>query len=127
MLRVKTYIKTAYRDQKPIGFGLFAAEPIKKDTIIWKLDQELDVVLDKKDWPEPINSFLKTYAYREGYRIILCSDNARYINHSFEPNLIDWVDQNGSWTAANKDIQQDEELTSNYKNFDDDPLNENYI
>jgi len=122
MLRVQTYIKKAYRDQIEIGFGLFALNKIPKGTIIWKLDHGLDLVLDQAVYPEPINSFIKKYAYREGYRLILCSDDARYINHSFNPNMHDYVDSNGSWTVALCDIEAGEELTSDYRSFDSDPL-----
>jgi hypothetical protein len=46
---------------------------------------------------------------------VLCGDNAKFMNHSFEPNCDD-VD--GPYTVTKRDIATDEELTCDYRLFD---------
>ena len=114
MLLVKTSLK-----ESPIhGFGLFAAEPIKKDTLIW----EFNSMFDKKVYggildmlPLVVKDFIKTYGYLESSGFwVLCSDDARYMNHSDNPTC---EDRNQRDYAA-KDIEIGEELTCNYYVFD---------
>ena len=114
MLLVKTILK-----ESPIhGFGLFAAEPIKKDTLIW----EFNSMFDKKVYggildmlPLVVKDFIKTYGYLESSGFwVLCSDDARYMNHSDNPTC---EDRNQRDYAA-KDIEIGEELTCNYYVFD---------
>jgi SET domain-containing protein len=67
-----------------------------------------------------MQAYLKIYSYIElknGKRImILCADNAKYINHNNDANLIDTRD--GLREIAARDIAEGEELTNNYYNFD---------
>lgn len=54
---------------------------------------------------------------------ILCADNARFFNHSDNPNTHVVEDPEDEETAdvASKDIQIGEELTVDYREFDADP------
>lgn len=124
MLKVKTLVaKSTIPDA---GNGLFANQDISKGTLIWQLNS-LDKVI-------PIGSilyytsieleYIKKYAYKSGENLILCSDDAKYINHSKNPNLEDYIDPKfGSVTVAKYDIKAGDELLSDYANFDDDSKN----
>ena len=50
---------------------------------------------------------------------VLCFDDARYFNHSDNPNCktIESLDDKEGVEIAGKDIQKGEELTVNYKNM----------
>lgn len=69
---------------------------------------------------EPRNGVL-TYAYRHKVtgNYILCGDNARFLNHSFNPNLVA-DDSGGENDVAVRNITAGEELTVDYSQFDDD-------
>jgi SET domain-containing protein len=115
MLKVKTYI-----DKSPInGTGLFAAEPIKKDTVIWDIDPMLDRLYTDRhleEMDEQTQAFVKKYAYKDEGLWILCVDDARFMNHSKSPST-----KNGKAkeTIASHDIVIGEELTCDYDEIDD--------
>ncbi len=115
MLKVKTYI-----DKSPVhGIGLFAGEFIPKDTLIWELNRELDLIISQQEY-ENLSPLSKEhfdwFAYysddRGGW--ILCFDNAKFVNHSETPNTYGVGD-----TIALKDIQIGEEITENYYVFNE--------
>lgn len=120
MLKVKTHIK----ESAISGFGLFASEFIPKGTLIWQLNHVVDKIIYPKDLlllDDLELKFIDTYAYKEGDKLILCSDNGKYINHSSTPNTLDTIDPIlGSITVALVDINEGEEIVSNYESFDDD-------
>ena len=117
-------IKTSVRPGK-YGYSLHTEVDIPKDAIIWCFNPITDkeISLESVQYLSEIEQeFLKKYAYNDGTKLILCSDDARYFNHSFEDyNCNDWVHPTfGSVTSAKRFIQAGEELTSNYENFDKD-------
>ena len=102
------------------GLGLFAAEPIPSGTVVWDFDAPIDQVIPVKDLPsyQPwVRKYIAVYGYREGERIVLCGDDARYFNHSKTPNC---RSGHGTQTLALRDIERGEELTDDYEQFDDD-------
>jgi len=115
MLTVKTYIdKSAVH-----GIGLFAAEFIPKDTLIWELNRELDIIISQEEYeklPPLAKEHFDWFAYysenRGGW--ILCFDNAKFVNHSKTPNTYGVGD-----TIALRDIQIGEEITENYYVFNE--------
>ena len=115
MLRVRTYLAPS-----PIeGIGLFAAEPIQRGSIIWKYDEQLDIKFDMRDIPQEetvVRDSLLRYGYKPSDEpvYILCGDNARFMNHSEQPN----ADDVGNLTIARVDIAAGEEITCNYGAFD---------
>lgn len=115
MLLVKTYL-----DRSAIaGIGLFAGEPIAKDTLLWKLS-DVDLVIHQRDLDaqglsELQRQFFESHAYKNGNTYYLCIDDARFMNHSYEANTYD----KGQATFAARDIAAGEEITSNYGNYDD--------
>lgn len=117
-------IKTKVLNSKVAGYGLFADQFIPKNTIIWKFNELLDKKIHIHDivfCSQIERMFLDKYAYREGEYLIICTDEAKYINHSSNPNTDDFIDkEHGSITIANKDINIGDEIVSNYESFDND-------
>ncbi len=99
---------------KEVGYGLVATEFIPAGTITWALDK-----LDKEFTPsqfesmEPIyQNILETYTFRNnlGNRI-LCWDNGRFVNHSFNSNCLTTA---YDFEIAIRDIHPGEQLTDDY-------------
>lgn len=119
---VKTYL-----DKSPIeGIGLFAAEFISKDTLIWQLIEPFDLVLDKRIWDsikdnlhqwyaEPMSNYLLRYYYEKGGKCVFCGDDARFANHSNNANTRSIFDK--QW--AKRDIRKGEEIFCNYFEIND--------
>jgi SET domain-containing protein len=101
------------------GVGVFTPVFIPAGTLIWSFDSEVDWTLSEEDidrFPEAYREKIRSYCYLdESGSYILCGDNARFMNHSEEPNCDDWT--TGS-TIAYRDIQAHEELTCDYRAFD---------
>ncbi len=114
MFRVSTYVSSS-----PIaGVGVFTSQFIPAGTVIWDFTEDVDLRLDPAvvaATPEPLGSRVRRYCYEEpDGTLVLCGDNARFMNHSFEPNC----DDRGTVTSARRDIQPGEELTCDYRAFD---------
>lgn len=114
MLRVKTELRAS-----PLhGLGCFAAQDVARGEVVWQFDAGMDVVLPASSLdslPVTTREFLKMYGYVLDGTMVLCSDHARHMNHSSDPNVIEIDD--GSNVAA-RDIAVGEELTCNYFDFD---------
>lgn len=114
------------------GIGLFAAEDIRKDTVIWKFHPYIDIKLSEEQIAElsiPCQEQFMVYAYKQRSTglYVLCGDDTRFINHSDNPNCIDIKDKDGSGiTIATRDIITGEELTCNYLVFDQDLIDGKY-
>lgn len=115
MLKVKTKIGPS----KTHGTGLFADQFIPKGTTTWEWDPIMDISLDV-DFVESLPSVQKEYLLYYMYldqeinKLILCSDNQRYINHSKNTN----IDSTPRRDVANRDIQPGEEFLCDYNLFD---------
>ncbi|MEK4670221.1 SET domain-containing protein [Niallia sp. FSL R7-0271] len=97
-----------------IGVGLFATKLIPKGTITWIKD-ELDIIL-KKEYIESLDDARKKVIYKYAYEdndieYVLNWDHAKYINHSFNPNIVDTA---YDFELAARDIQPGEQLTCDY-------------
>lgn len=114
MFRVATYVSRSSIH----GFGVFAAESIRKDAVIWEFDEGADWALSEKEmaaFPAKLQAQMESWTYQaEDGSYVLCSDGAKFMNHSFEPNC----DDRGRDTVANRDIEAGEELTCDYRSFD---------
>jgi SET domain-containing protein len=120
-------IKTKIGPSKINGIGLFANQFIPKGTIIWKFHSGFDIKIDKNELaklPEITKECFLKYAYLnpDTNKYILCLDDARFFNHSDNPNCIDESpeEENEGITFAARGIQQGEELTSDYRKYDAD-------
>lgn len=117
MLLVKTYI-----DKSPIhGIGLFAGEFIPKGKVFWELKKGFDVILTQEEYeilPILAKEYFDHFAYYDtkdgGW--VLCGDNARFINHSEEPN---YNDSPETGCAMIKDVNIGEEILGNYYSFNE--------
>lgn len=114
------FIIPTYLSKSPIhGVGVFTPEPIKKGTLLWEFEPSVDWKITPEElerFPEPYQSRFRMYCYLlpEGV-YVFCGDNAKYMNHSTDPNC---DDPEGRYTVANRDIAAGEELTSDYTTFD---------
>ena len=97
-----------------IGYGVVAKAKIPKGTITWVLDE-----LDREFTPEevetlslPIRNMIDVYAYRNSAgNYILCWDNGRFVNHSFNSNCLSTA---YDFEIAVRDILPGEQLTDDY-------------
>ncbi|GAA4280458.1 SET domain-containing protein [Gaetbulibacter aestuarii] len=97
-----------------IGYGVVATKFIPAGTITWVLDK-----LDREFTPleiqnlDPIyQNILDTYTYRNNQgNMVLCWDNGRYVNHSFNSNCLSTA---YDFEIAVRDIRIGEQLTDDY-------------
>lgn len=115
MFKVPTYLAPSLIH----GTGVFTAVPIPAGTVIWEYDPPVDWEISPDEMesiPEPYQSRLRHFSYLDESGIyVLCGDNAKFMNHSFEPNC---DDPSGAQTIANRDIAAGDELTCDYRAFD---------
>lgn len=115
MFRVPTFLAPS----RLHGIGVFAGSDIPAATVIWEFTPEIDWRIPEAEFsrlPEPYRSTLRPYCYvEEDGTLVLCGDNARFMNHSFEPNCDDSA---GPYTLTLRDIAAGEELTCDYRRFD---------
>ena len=107
MMLIDTYVSTS---------GIFTKEKIKKDARIWRFDEGFDVVLipdQLYSMPNWQRSFFETYCFMNEGKLYYCCDNARFMNHSENPNTYEKPDG----TYAKIDIEIGEELTCDYATF----------
>ena len=115
MFRVPTFVSRSSIH----GLGVFAAAPIPRGTVIWELDTAADWVLTEDEmgaFPRKLQEQMEAWTYQaEDGRYILCSDGAKFMNHSFDPNC----DDHGPYqTVAARDIAAGDELTCDYRAFE---------
>ena len=118
MLLVKTKLeKDSYG-----GIGLFTAQPIAKDDIVWQYDTRFTLTFTKND----INSlsplykvWIDKYAYKfcdsENDNVYLDIDDSRFMNHSNESTT--YYDAKSRAYRATVDIKIGVELTVDYRDF----------
>lgn len=116
MLLVSTYVAASAVE----GVGVFAAEPIRKGQLVWRLDPTFDRLIPVDKYlsaPPFLKELLDRYAYpspdKPGF-IVYEVDNGRFMNHSEAPNT-DFSDAGGA--TALRDIAPGEELTCDYGDF----------
>jgi SET domain-containing protein len=119
MLLVSTYIAASKID----GVGVFAAEPIKTGSQIWRFDATFDLLIPTEKYlssPPYLKQHLDRYGYPSpnhlGF-IVYEADNGRFMNHSEKPNT-DFSGASGG--KAVREIVAGEELTCNYGDFFED-------
>ena len=99
---------------KEIGYGVVATSFIPAGTITWVLDK-----LDREFTPAEVSgmedfykNILDVYAYRNNAgNYILCWDNGRFVNHSFNSNCFTTP---YDFEIAIRDIEPGEQLTDDY-------------
>jgi len=111
MIHPKTELKHISNE---VGYGVVATEFIPAGTITWVLDK-LDREFSPADFQhmDPIyQNILDTYTFRNNKgNFVLCWDNGRYVNHSFNSNCLTTA---YDFEIAIRDIQPGEQLTDDY-------------
>ncbi len=108
------------------GIGLFADEDIAKGTRIWEFTPGFDLQIPKDQFyriPEASRQDFLKYSYTSinNGHFILCCDDARFFNHSENPNVQDIPGSDPmdeGVTIASRNIQRGEELTCDYRLFE---------
>ncbi len=107
------------------GLGVFAVAPIAKGTPVWRFEKGLDMEFAPDiaaRLPEHVRAFFSRYGYldRNLNRLILCFDDARFVNHSDTPNVAtDYARDPHGLDVALRDIAAGEELTMDYAGFEE--------
>jgi SET domain-containing protein len=117
-------VRVTLRPSTIHGLGVFAAEPIAKGAAVWRFTPGLDLELEPsfvEAQPFLLRERLLHYGYidRRLKKYVLCCDDARFLNHSSEPVLIQdlSVERHGIDRAV-RDIGVGEELTVDYEAFE---------
>ena len=114
MMLIDTYLDKS----KIQGVGVFAKENIKKGERIKEVRPEFEIEFNSDNLPKmplALAKFIDTHSYERelGSKILVMGiDNEKYLNHSDDPS----VNDDG---IALKDIKIGDEITINYKDFDD--------
>jgi SET domain-containing protein len=124
MLLVKTRIGPSTIE----GVGLFADEFIPKGKRMWALSNKIDTTYtgeEVQNLAEPERSDILglhySYLSKDIGRYVICGDDARFINHSDNPNMVPMPEDPGKEPddVAARDIQKGEEITYDYREFGD--------
>ena len=112
-------IKTSVRPSQIHGNGVFADQRVLAGETVWIYAPAFDQTIDNQklaDAPAAFKDFLEMYAYRskdmDGALILSC-DNARYLNHSTQPNTLELPFR----SVASRIIEIGDELTCDYRAF----------
>jgi SET domain-containing protein len=112
MLLIDTYLDKS----KIQGVGVFSKENITKGKKIKEVRPEFEIRFDKTNLPRmplALANFIQTHAHEENENeYCLGIDNEKYLNHSDNPT----VNDEG---YALKDIKIGDEITIDYRDFDD--------
>ena len=115
------------------GLGLFAKTFIPKGTIWWSGNSSNMLLIHREQYEEFENSIIKSSALSESLKksflvycyydktsdaLVLCLDNARFVNHSFTPNSGSTPDIHPFMAMALKDIYPGEEIVEDYTTYD---------
>lgn len=114
MLLVKTYIGPS----KIHGIGLFAAENIRKGTVVWEFNQNTTQIFWKKQFLSICNGMslpaileFIDHSYIKDGNIYYLNDRTKFINHSTTPNI---AFKTSKTEFAIRDINAGDEITENY-------------
>lgn len=114
----RNFPKIVRRRSKLHGWGVFAAEPIHKNTRIVDYDGEL---IDHKESLKRETRYLKKgciWCFTVNRRWVrdanVGGNLARFINHACKPNCYSHIVDKTIWIRAAKNIEPGEELTYNY-------------
>jgi SET domain-containing protein len=120
-------VKTKLGQSETHGTGLFADEFIAKGTMTWRFAPGFDLVINPDDLlrlSEISRKQFWNYCYVDKFthHYILCFDDARFLNHSEDPNIgqSKFGGEVEGIEIALRDIRPGEELLVNYNDFDKD-------
>ena len=115
MLTVKTYLAPSAIH----GIGLFAAEPIPANTLVWQYDEHIDRIYSEDRFLDICQNVhrhtlqhLLSSSYKRGGRYFYLTDNSRFINHSELANIAFTDDYT---EVSLREINAEEEILENYQ------------
>lgn len=111
MIHPKTELKFISNE---IGYGVVATEFIPVGTITWVLDKlDREFTTEQFHALDPLyQNILDFYTFRNNHgNFVLCWDNGRYVNHSFNSNCLTTA---YDFEIAIRDIHPGEQLTDDY-------------
>ncbi|MDR3615003.1 MAG: SET domain-containing protein [Candidatus Obscuribacterales bacterium] len=117
-------VKTKLGPSSIHGIGLFADQFIAAGTATWRFIPGFDIQKNATEIEVlslPAREWFKQYAYLDFHVnvFVLCADDARFMNHSNNPNVRpDYEQDPFGLDIAACDIQIGEELTTNYTLFE---------
>lgn len=114
-------IPTVLRPSRIQGIGLFSSRDVEAGETVWFETPQSIRRYTEKERAEVMGTlfwdFLEKYAIVEDGIYILNMDDARFINHSEDPNIAP-TDSSGKTYVAVRDIVEGEELTCDYRIFE---------
>ena len=113
-------VKTKVGKSSIHGVGVIADEDIPEGTLIYRWDPKVDLVFkwaDVQKMTGKQREVMDAYAMKEGEDIHLDGDNSHFMNHSDDPNMAPFPD-NDTWYAT-RDIKKGEEIACDYNHFED--------
>ncbi len=114
------YLVKTYLDRSNIhGIGVFAGEDIEAGKLIWQFQENFDRSWNQEEF-QSLPEIAKAYVLRRGYVLngsyCLGVDDDAFTNHSETPNM---GEKGPNFTHfALKDIKKGEEITCDYRTFD---------
>ncbi len=110
-------VKTRLKEIPGKGIGLIADQEIKKGQTVWTYNPLIDIKIKKKEIPKEAKDFFDAYAVNQGGDyVFLNTDNARFINHSKNPNTHNLGPFKDNIALCN--IHKGEEITIDYDTID---------
>jgi uncharacterized protein len=114
------FVKVSLNKSTIHGIGLFANQSIEQGTVIYKSDEDLDLLISPSElsrMDEQRQNTIKHYGYfdREKGKWHLAYDDIRFCNHSKSPN----IGLKGGCLVALRDISDGEELSQDYSDFEE--------
>jgi uncharacterized protein len=120
-------VKTKLAPSTIHGIGLFAGELIPVGKEVWRFVKGFDLEKTPEELAELPLHIQQWIAKHFGYldyhfhRYILPVDDARFINHSDNPNVCpDYTRDSYGLDVSLRDISIGEEITTDYKTFEND-------
>ena len=121
MLTVPTYLDRSLHH----GIGLFSSDFLAKGTVVWEFNKLADLRYSPDQWLDlekllSCHSFenLRAHSYKEKGSLVLCLDNARFMNHSTAgANVIQDPVHDKMYVC--RDVKPGEELLCDYLEYSD--------
>ncbi len=117
-------VKTRLYGSNIEGLGVLTTQPIERGTIVNYVFAGLDLLLPAlENFPESVQEYLRKHAFKLDGNYVLFHDNARYINHAKNANLVYYCASLNAVTCVRHfvaicDIPSGTELKLDYSEFD---------
>lgn len=122
------YVKTTIKNSPIHGTGLFADQKILKGTLVSKYEPGFDIFITVEKYeslPQVAKQFFDHYGYwsKELNGYVCSADNHRFTNHSTSPTVgtVGAKAGDDGEDIALRDIELGEEITVDYRVFDENP------